>query len=115
MNANMSNRRAQIVELMQRHGIGYFDYEGPEGRLTVQADRPDEHPPILAAMSGIFLLRHPAGKDEPVWPRRVKAGAVIGWLKIGPVLEPVFATEDAVLRRPQLADGVLANYGDRLF
>jgi hypothetical protein len=40
---------------------------------------------------------------------------VVGWLKIGPLLEPVRAEEDALIRRPKLVDGTLAGYGDRLF
>lgn len=108
--------RAKILDLMNRHGIGYFDYEGPDGVLVLDADQPEqEHPPILARMVGIFLWRHPADRSVAVWPRRVRQGEVIGWLKIGPLLEPVRADEEALIRRPKLVDGTLAGYGDRLF
>lgn len=106
----------KIRDLMNRHGIGYFDYEGPDGRLTLEADLPDqEHLPIPARTAGIFLWRHPADRGVAVWPRRVRSGEIIGWLKIGPLLEPVRATEDALIRRPTLVEGSLAGYGDRLF
>ena len=108
--------RSKVLELMNRHGIGYFDYEGPDGVLTLDADQPEQdHPPILARTAGIFLWRHPADRSLAVWPRRVRRGDVIGWLKIGPLLEPVRAHEDALVRRPKLFDGTLAGYGDRLF
>lgn len=108
--------RGKVLELMNRHGIGYFDYEGPDGVLTLDADQPEqEHPPILARMAGVFLWRHPAERGVAVWPRRVRQDEVIGWLKIGPLLEPVRADEDSLIRRPKLVDGTLASYGDRLF
>lgn len=108
--------REKILDLMNRHGIGYFDYEGPDGALALEADRHEQdHPPILAPKAGVFLWRHPADRGVAVWPRRVRSGEIIGWLKIGPLLEPVHAAEDAPIRRPNLVDGTLAGYGDRLF
>jgi hypothetical protein len=109
-------QREKVLDLMNRHGIGYFKYEGPEGSVMLDADRlGEEHPPISAGTAGIFLWRHPADRIVAVWPRRVRRGEVIGWLKIGPLLEPVCAEEDALIRRPRLVDGTLAGYGDRLF
>lgn len=108
--------RAKVLDLMHRHGIGYFEYEGPDGVLTLDADLPEQaHPPISARAAGIFLWRHPVGYAVAVWPRRVRRGEIIGWLKIGPLLEPIRAEEDALIRRPKLVDGTLAGYGDRLF
>ena len=108
--------REHVLELMNRHGIGYFDYEGPDGVLALEADRPEQdHVPILASTPGIFLWRHPVDHGVAVWPRRVRSGEVIGWLKIGPLLKPVLATEDAPIRRPKRVDGALAGYGARLF
>lgn len=107
--------RARVLDLMSRHGIGYFDYEGADGRLTLHADRPGEHPPILARLPGIFLTRHPAEREAQAWPRHVVAGEIVGWLKVGPLLEPVRTTEDGVLSRPRLDEGTLASFGDRLF
>jgi hypothetical protein len=108
--------RGKILEMMNRHGIGYFDYEGPDGALELDAEQPEqEHPPILARTAGIFLWRHPVDRSVAMWPRRVRQREVIGWLKIGPLLEPVRAREDALIRRPRLVDGTVAGYGDRLF
>jgi hypothetical protein len=108
--------RGKVLDLMNMHGIGYFDYEGPDGVLMLDADKPQqEHPPITARMAGVFLWRHPVDRSLAVWPRRVHQGEIIGWLKIGPLLEPVRAVEDALIRRPKLIDGTQAGYGDRLF
>ena len=108
--------RARVLELMERHGIGFFDYEGPDGALMLDADRPEQvHPPILAPVPGIFLSRHPAERNAVVWPRRVTAGEIVGWLRIGPLLEPVRAEEDALMPRPRLHPDAPAGYGDRLF
>lgn len=107
--------RSTILDLMVRHGIGWFDYEGPDGTMTIDADRPEEHSPVLASRPGIFLSHHPAESVAPSWPRRVQSGDIVGWLKIGPLLEPVRASEDAIVSRPRLADGTRAGYGDRLF
>ena len=108
--------RPQILGLMRSHGIGLFEYEGPDGtlRLDAEADIQD-HPALLAQSPGRFLWTHPTENARPVWPRRVDKGEVIGWLKIGPLLHPVLAAEDAILRRPHVEHGALAGYGDRLF
>ena len=108
--------RTRVLELMNRHGIGLLEYEGPGGPLRLDAERSVQlHPDVRASAPGRFLWRHPAETGEPAWPRHVKAGDVIGWLKAGPVLRPVVATADGILRRPLLDHGSLAGYGDRLF
>lgn len=108
--------RSKLLELMNRHGIGWFEYDGPDGALALDADGPERaHPPIFARTAGIFLWRHPLDRTVAAWPRRARRDEVIGWLKVGPLLEPVRATEDALIRRPRLVDGTLAGYDDRLF
>lgn len=107
--------REKVLELMNRHGIGYFDYEGPDGSLELDAERPDDHPPILARAPGIFLSCHPAERTALAWPRRVTAGDIVGWLKVGPRLDPVRAEQDGIVRRPRLAEAAIAGFGDRLF
>jgi hypothetical protein len=106
----------RVLALMSRYDIGYFDYAGPDGVLTLDAEVSEQgHSPITASRAGIFLWSHPADRSHVVWPRRVEPGDVIGWLKIGPLLEPVRANEAAMIRRPRLVDGTLAGYGDRIF
>lgn len=108
--------RERLLDLMTKHGIGYFDYSGPDGVMVLHAERPgQDHPPIFAPRAGIFLSRHPADPAAAIWPRRVQAGEIVGWLKIGPLLQAVTATETAEISRPRLADGVLAGFDDRLF
>ena len=70
--------RGKVLDLMNRRGIGYFDYAGPDWVLTLDADLPEqEHPPIIARTAGIFLWRHPADQGLAVWPRRVRQGEII--------------------------------------
>lgn len=108
--------RQSVIALMDRHGIGEFVYSGPDGHLGISDDDlPDLHPEVLADGPGIFLAAHPATPADSTWPRRVREGEIIGYLKISPLLRPVYARQDAVLPRPQLADGSLAGYGQRLF
>jgi hypothetical protein len=104
-----------LLALMQRHGIGYLDYAGPDGRLRIDADLPDPHPPIFADRPGQYLSRHPAEAGPTIWPRRVLPGDVVGWLKVGPILHPVEAWREAMLYGPRLAEGQLAGYGTQLF
>jgi hypothetical protein len=108
--------RQTVLDMMNRHGIGALQYEGPDGSLTLDTERTIQaHSKILADAPGVFLSRHPADKAAPAWPRRVRPGEVIGWLKVGPLLRPVTASEDALVAGPTLPDGSLAGYGTQLF
>ncbi|CAN7604737.1 hypothetical protein [Rhizobium sp. LjRoot254] len=108
--------RQTVLDLMNRHGIGALEYEGPDGKLMLDTERAvQDHPEILADAAGVFLWWHPAERVEPTWPRHVRRGEIIGWLKVGPLLRPVIASEDAVVAGPALPDGSLAGYGDQLF
>jgi acetyl-CoA carboxylase biotin carboxyl carrier protein len=108
--------RQTVLDLMNRHGIAVLDYEGPDGTLVLDAERAVQvHAKVFADTPGVFLSRHPAEAVEPVWPRHARAGQIIGWLKVGPLLRPVTASEDTVVTGPTLPDGSLAGYGDRLF
>lgn len=108
--------RQTVLDLMNRHGIGQLEYEGPDGSLMLDTERVIQaHAKIFADSPGVFLSRHPGDKTGAVWPRRVRRGEILGWLKIGPLLRPVTASEDAVVAGPTLRDGSLAGYGERLF
>jgi len=108
--------RQTVLDLMNRHGIGVLEYEGPDGSFSLDAERAIQtHAKILADSPGVFLSRHPADSTEPVWPRRVRPGEIIGWLKVGPRLKAVVASEDAIVVGPTLLDGSLAGYGGQLF
>lgn len=108
--------RKQVLDLMNRHGIGLLEYEGPDGSLRLDAERSvQDHPEVLAPAPGRFLWRHPAERTDPNWPRHVRLGETIGWMKAGPMLTPIVASADGILRRPRLEHGSLAGYGERLF
>jgi hypothetical protein len=108
--------RQAVLDLMNRHGIGVLEYEGPDGSLMLDAEQNiQDHPEVLATTPGIFLWKHPTDRTYPIWPRHVRTRDVIGWLRIGPILRPVLASHDAILRTPRRPDGSLAGYGERLF
>ena len=108
--------RQSVLDLMNRYGIGLFEYEGLDGKLVVDAERlVQAHSEVLAEAPGVFLWAHSVTSEVSVWPRQVSKGEVIGWLKVGPLLRPVLAREDAVLLAPVLADGAVAGFGVRLF
>ena len=108
--------RQTVLDLMNRHGIGALEYEGPDGNLVLDTERAIQtHAKIFADAPGVFLSHHPGDKTEPVWPRHVRRGEIIGWLKVGPLLKAVAASEDAAVTGPTLRDGSLAGYGDQLF
>jgi hypothetical protein len=108
--------RENVLDLMNRHGIGVLEYEGLDGSLTLDTERAVQaNAKILADAPGVFLSRHPADRTKTAWPRHVRQGEIIGWLKVGPLLLPVTAGEDAVMAGPALPDGSLAGYRDRLF
>ena len=108
--------RQTVLDLMNRHGIGELEYEGPDGTLMLDTERAvKNHPEILADAAGVFLWRHPVETDMPIWPRHVRPGEIIGWLKVGPLLRTVLAVEDGIVQRPKVEDGSLAGYGKRLF
>ena len=108
--------RQAVLDLMNRHGIGELEYKGPDGTLILDTERAvQDHPEILADAVGVFLWRHPAETDMPIWPRRVTKDEIIGWLKVGPLLKAVGASEDGIVTGPVLPDGSLAGYGTQLF
>lgn len=108
--------RRNMLEMMNRHGIGMLEYEGPDGSFSLDAEQSiQDHPEVLAATTGVFLWKHPTDQTDPIWPRHVRTREVIGWLRIGPLLSPVLASHDASLSTPRLSHGSLAGYGERLF
>jgi biotin carboxyl carrier protein len=62
---------------------------------------------VTAPLAGIFTQR-PASQD-------VMAGEVLGFVGVGPVLVPVKATRNGILRRIIVEDGSVVGFGDPLF
>jgi hypothetical protein len=124
----MSDQIAQIDALMQRHGIAVFEYRAGDTTVSLRRSKPapELRPPavvaspagetITAPAFGRFYRSHPATAGEaPALPRRAKAGEMVGYLAVGPILQPVIAGRDCTLRRTLLPDGAIAGFGDALF
>jgi acetyl-CoA carboxylase biotin carboxyl carrier protein len=70
---------------------------------------------IAAHVTGIFLAGHPMRSAPFVRPGdAVKAGDVLGLLKIGQIYAPVAAPQDGVVRRVLAETGTLCGYGTKL-
>jgi biotin carboxyl carrier protein len=71
---------------------------------------------VAAPMAGIFAERHPASVATPFEPpREAVFGETLGFIRVGPVLLPVRASETGLVTRTLPGDGCLVGYGDPLF
>jgi len=84
----------------------------PDGALPTPAAAP---PCVEARGTGVFLPAHP-WRDAPlVQPgQRVRAGDIVGLLRIAPLLQPVTATEDGIVGRCLAAPGARGVFGTAL-
>lgn len=76
---------------------------GPEGRA------------VKAPMAGLFRDRHPDSSEAGPLAgegRALDAGAVAGFIEVGPVLLPVVAPEAGVIAAIHARAGELVGYGD---
>ena len=93
-------------------GAGPVQSAGAEP--TVAAVSP-EGPAISAPMAGLFRDRHPVVPEtEPLAGegRALEAGAVVGFVEVGPVLLPVIAPSAGLVGEVHARDGQLIGYGD---
>lgn len=71
---------------------------------------------VAAPMAGIFADRHPASVATPFTVAGdVMLGDTLGFIRVGPVLLPVRASETGIVTRALAGDGCLVGYGDPLF
>lgn len=71
---------------------------------------------VAAPLAGIFADRHPASVATPFEPpREAVFGETLGFIRVGPVLLPVRASETGLVTRTLAGDGCLVGYGDPLF
>jgi acetyl-CoA carboxylase biotin carboxyl carrier protein len=70
---------------------------------------------VAAPGVGVFLRRHPLRTDDLVVPgSAVAAGQVLGLLQIGPLLRPVLAPADAIVKNLLAPHGAPVGYGTPL-
>jgi hypothetical protein len=104
----------KLLRMMARYGIAEFVYSGPgwDVELTLESRL---HPEIICRQAGRFLHDHPADRSGPAFPRHVRKGEIVAYLKIGALLMSVTASEDGWLPSPLIEHGAIAGYGDVLF
>jgi len=104
----------RLLRMMARHGIAAFGYASG-GENVELALEPGLHPEIMCRQAGVFLHRHPADSGTSAFPRRVHAGEIVAYVKIGALLLPVAARADGWLPEPLREHGARVGYGDVLF
>lgn len=120
----------QIAAWLEASGLDQLELITPQMRLRlklggdpaavpVDSDTPPPPPaapPCLEARgTGVFLPAHP-WRDRPlVQPgQQVRAGEIVGLLRIGPLLQPVTAAVDGTVGRQIAAPGAMVGFGTPL-
>ncbi|GCA49400.1 hypothetical protein KGO5_01846 [Sinorhizobium sp. KGO-5] len=77
---------------------------------------PAERHAVKAPLPGRFRDRHPSADAVPLSGKggRLEAGALVGFVEIGPVLLPVRASETAIVAEIHVRAGDLVGYGDTI-
>lgn len=71
---------------------------------------------VRSPIAGRFLPSHPAGSGTAAdLPRDVRSADVLGFAAVGPVLVPVTAGRDGVLKRRLVEPDTLVGFGAALF
>lgn len=121
----------QVVHWLEAAGIGALEIENGDYRLRLtlalagsppvpvaieQDDGGREAEVIAAELPGIFLTQHPQ-RATPVAPLGgvVRAGDIVGLIRIGTVLAPVMARKDGTLAKILAVPESLVGLGTPLF
>jgi acetyl-CoA carboxylase biotin carboxyl carrier protein len=120
----------QIIAWLEAAGLDSLSLTTPETRLRIMlgagaaaqsfeaASSPppaDVAPSLRARGTGVFLAAHPSADAPLVQPGTpVRAGDVVGLLRVGPLLQPVTATADGLVGRLLAEPGSLVEYGTPL-
>lgn len=111
MTGRKSERR--LMRMMTARGIGAMTYQDAETDVTITLPR-DLVAEIRAPQAGRFTLSTPEG-EEPMFPRRVRAGEILACLRVGPLLLPVSAPSEGTCPPPLAEEGDLVGFGELLF
>lgn len=124
---------ASLAAALEAAGVDGIDIEQGTRKVRIVVDRGipgrvsqvDESQPtpatahagfVAAPITGFFCSGHPASVVPPLeLPREVASGDTIAFVRIGPVLLPVWAPKTGVLTRFVAENGSLVGYGDPLF
>ncbi|WP_137153893.1 hypothetical protein [Rhizobium sp. FKL33] len=111
----MTDRKTErrLMRMMAARGIGAMTYEDSGTDLTITLPK-DLIGAVSAPQAGRFTLSTPEG-EEPMFPRRVRAGEILACLRVGPLLLPVSATSEGTCPPPLAEEGDLVGFGELLF
>ena len=118
----------QIAAWLEAAGLDGFELTTPTARLRLTLDcaspgaaktlplQPAPEPPSLAARgTGEFLAAHPHADALLVQPgQRVRAGDIVGLLRIGVLIQPVTTTEDGIVGALLAKPGTIVGFGTPL-
>lgn len=120
----------QIAAWLEASGLDQLELITPQMRLRLQLggdpasapvedDAPPQSPtaaPCLEARgTGVFLPAHPWRDTPLVQPgQQVRAGEIVGLLRVGSLLQPVTAVADGIVGRQIATPGAMVGFGTPL-
>jgi acetyl-CoA carboxylase biotin carboxyl carrier protein len=118
----------RTVRRLERAQVATFEYQDENVclRLTLGGANPVQasagikvgKPPetVRTSAAGVFTSSHPVSNEDAIAPgASVRAGQVVGYLEVGPVLRAVTASRDGVIGRRLVDNGTLVGWGQPLF
>jgi acetyl-CoA carboxylase biotin carboxyl carrier protein len=119
----------RTVRRLEREHVSMFEYEdqdvylcltlgGPGADRATREIKPGKSAQtVKTPAAGIFTSAHPVDRRKSATGSgtAVRAGQIVGYLQIGPVLRPVTAPCDGVLGRQLIDDNVLVGARQSVF
>jgi acetyl-CoA carboxylase biotin carboxyl carrier protein len=122
----------QLSAWLADSDIGLLELRGPTGAVRLlnsgssvhihTADGPESRPrhaptiAVRASSPGVFLDRHPLHERAIVSiGNEVRAGELIGFLQVGPLLMPVLAPQAGTMTEVFVERAKIVGYGEPLF
>lgn len=114
--AHLAATDLEMLELRGPDGVLRLVRHGTEIVQEEFAEPAADNVTVRAPGPGLFLARHPLHDATIVAEgQHVEAGAVLGFLRIGPLLQAVRTPAPGFIAAVLASDGALAGYNDPLF
>jgi acetyl-CoA carboxylase biotin carboxyl carrier protein len=118
----------RTVRRLERAQVATFEYQDENVclRLTLGGANPVQASAGIkayksaetgkASAAGIFTSSHPVSNEDAMASGTpVRAGQIVGYVQVGPVVRPVIASRDGVIGRRLVDNGTLVGAGRPLF
>ena len=118
----------RTVRRLERARVATFEYQDENVclRLTLGGANPVQASAGIkayksaetgkASAAGIFTSSHPVSNEDTMASGApVRAGQIVGYVQVGPVVRPVIASRDGVIGRRLVDNGTLVGAGQPLF